>query len=174
VDETTLADVIFQFGEERFSRRIARAIVRAQQDAPIATTGRLADIVRRAVPRRGYQRIDPATRTFQALRIWVNRELDGLDDFVRTAAHHLRPGARVVIITFHSLEDRIVKHTLRELDRERGLLRVLTKKPVEATEAEIDANPRARSAKLRAAERIDGVPGESGKRRKYETRREDE
>jgi 16S rRNA (cytosine1402-N4)-methyltransferase len=155
VDETTLADVIFQFGEERFSRRIARAMVRAQDEAPITTTGRLADVIRRAVPRRGYQRIDPATRTFQALRIWVNRELDGLDDFVRTAAHHLRPGARLVVITFHSLEDRIVKHTLRELDRERGLLRVLTKKPIEATEAEIEANPRARSAKLRAAERLD-------------------
>jgi 16S rRNA (cytosine1402-N4)-methyltransferase len=157
VDETTLANLIFELGEERYSRRIARGIVRAQQDAPITTTGQLADIVRRNVPRRGYQRIDPATRTFQALRIWVNRELDGLDDFVRTAAQYLRPGARVVIITFHSLEDRIVKHTLRELDRERGLLQVLTKKPVEATEAEIDANPRARSAKLRAAERVTEV-----------------
>jgi 16S rRNA (cytosine1402-N4)-methyltransferase len=154
VDETTLANLIFEFGEERFSRRIARAIVRAREDAPIATTGQLADIVRRAVPRRGYQRIDPATRTFQALRIWVNRELEGLDDFVGTAVRHLRPGGRLVVITFHSLEDRIVKHTLRGLDREHGLVQVLTKKPIEATEAEIDANPRARSAKLRAAERV--------------------
>jgi 16S rRNA (cytosine1402-N4)-methyltransferase len=153
-DETTLANLIFEFGEERFSRRIARGIVRARELAPIETTGQLADIVRRAVPRRGYQRIDPATRTFQALRIWVNGELDGLDDFVRTAARHLAPGARLVVITFHSLEDRIVKHTLRELDRERGLMRVLTKKPIEATDAEIAANPRARSAKLRAAERV--------------------
>jgi len=159
VDETTLANLIFEFGEERFSRRIARAIVRAREDAPIATTGQLAEIVRRAVPRRGYQRIDPATRTFQALRIWVNRELEGLDDFVATAARHLRPGGRLVVITFHSLEDRIVKHTLRELDRVRGLVQVLTKKPIEATEAEIDANPRARSAKLRAAERV--VDGEA-------------
>ena len=154
VDETTLANLIFEFGEERFSRRIARAIVRAREDAPIATTGQLAEIVRRAVPRRGYQRIDPATRTFQALRIWVNRELEGLDDFVATAARHLRPGGRLVVITFHSLEDRIVKHTLRDLDRAQGLVQVLTKKPIEATEAEIDANPRARSAKLRAAERV--------------------
>jgi 16S rRNA (cytosine1402-N4)-methyltransferase len=154
VDETTLANLIFEFGEERFSRRIARAIVRAREDAPIATTGQLAEIVRRAVPRRGYQRIDPATRTFQALRIWVNRELEGLDDFLATAVRHLRPGGRLVVITFHSLEDRIVKHTLRELDRERGLVQVLTKKPIEAAEAEIDANPRARSAKLRAAERV--------------------
>ena len=159
VDETTLANLIFEFVEERFSRRIARAIVRAREEAPIATTGQLADIVRRAVPRRGYQRIDPATRTFQALRIWVNRELEGLDDFVATAARHLRPGGRLVVITFHSLEDRIVKHTLRELDRVRGLVQVLTKKPIEATEAEIDANPRARSAKLRAAERV--VDGEA-------------
>jgi len=155
VDETTLANLIYEFGEERFSRRIARAIVRARDDAPLTTTGQLAELVRRAVPRRGYQRIDPATRTFQALRIWVNGELDGLDDFVRTAARHLRPGGRLVVITFHSLEDRIVKHTLRELDRERRLVRVLTKKPIEATAAEIDANPRARSAKLRAAERLE-------------------
>jgi 16S rRNA (cytosine1402-N4)-methyltransferase len=154
VDEATLADVIFTFGEERFSRRIARSIVQAQHEAPLTTTGQLASVIRRAVPRRGYQRIDPATRTFQALRIWVNRELDGLDDFVRDAAHRLRPGARLVIITFHSLEDRIVKHTLRALDREQGLLRVLTKKPIEASEREVEDNPRARSAKLRAAERI--------------------
>jgi 16S rRNA (cytosine1402-N4)-methyltransferase len=165
VDETTLANLIYEWGEERFSRRIARGIVRAQHDAPITTTGQLADIVRRSVwksgPRKGYQRIDPATRTFQALRIWVNRELEGLDDFVRTAANVLRPGARLVVITFHSLEDRIVKHTLREQDRERGIVRVLTKKPVEATETEIDANPRARSAKLRAAERVEeGDAGE--------------
>ncbi len=161
VDEATLANSIFELGEERYSRRIARAIVRARGDAPIATTGQLADIVRRAVPRRGYQRIDPATRTFQALRIRVNGELDGLDDFVRTAARHLRPGARLVVITFHSLEDRIVKHTLRELDRERGLIEVLTKKPIEAAEAEIDVNPRARSAKLRAAERVGKAEAEA-------------
>src|SRR6185312_4235117 len=108
--ERDLADAIFQFGEERLSRRIARAIVEARHEGPIDTTGRLATIVRRALPRRGYMRIDPATRTFQALRIWVNRELDGLDRFVETAVRRLRAGARLVVISFHSLEDRIVKH----------------------------------------------------------------
>jgi 16S rRNA (cytosine1402-N4)-methyltransferase len=153
--EAEIADAIFQFGEERFSRRIARAIVAARREAPVATTGRLAAIVRRAVPRRGYSRIDPATRTFQALRIWVNRELEGLDRFVAAAARTLRAGARLAMITFHSLEDRIVKHTLRALERrEAPLLRVLTRKPVVPSDAELRSNPRARSAKLRAAERI--------------------
>lgn len=159
VREEELADLIYGYGEERFSRRIARAIVEARRTEPIVTTGRLADLVRRAVPRRGYQRIDPATRTFQALRIWVNRELEGLDSFIRDAARRLRTGeegsggGRMAVISFHSLEDRIVKHTLRELDREQGLLTVLTKRPLEAGEEETDRNPRARSAKLRAAER---------------------
>jgi 16S rRNA (cytosine1402-N4)-methyltransferase len=156
VDETELANVIFTYGEERFSRRIARAIVRVREEdaAPLETTGQLAALVRRAVPHRGYQRIDPATRTFQALRIWVNRELEGLDTFVRDAAQRLRAGARLVVISFHSLEDRVVKHTLRELDRGLGLLQVLTKRPLEAGEEEIAQNARARSAKLRAAERL--------------------
>src|SRR6478672_6662490 len=109
--ERELADAIFQYGEERFSRRVARALVAARQEAPVDTTGRLAAIVRRAIPRRGPARIDPATRTFQALRIWVNRELDALDRFVAAAAQRLRAGARLVVVTFHSLEDRIVKHT---------------------------------------------------------------
>jgi 16S rRNA (cytosine1402-N4)-methyltransferase len=152
--EGDLADAIFQFGEERFSRRIARAIVEARGETPIDTTGRLAALVRRSVPHRGYQRIDPATRTFQALRIWVNGELDGLDRFVETAVRRLRAAARVVVITFHSLEDRIVKHTLRALHQRDALAQVLTKKPLVATDAEVHANPRARSAKLRAAERI--------------------
>ncbi len=152
--ERDLADVIFQLGEERFSRRIARAIVEARHEAPIDTTGRLAAIVRRAVPRRGYMRIDPATRTFQALRIWVNTELDGLDRFVEAAARRLRAAARLVVITFHSLEDRIVKHTLRALQQRDGLVQVLTKKPIVAGDQEVERNPRARSAKLRAAERI--------------------
>src|SRR5262249_55243084 len=103
--ERELADAIFQYGEERFSRRIARAPVEARSHTPIATTAQLAAIVRRAIPRRGFMRIDPATRTFQALRIWVNRELDGLDRFVETAAQRLRRGARLAVITFHSLED---------------------------------------------------------------------
>jgi 16S rRNA (cytosine1402-N4)-methyltransferase len=152
--ERERADAIFQYGEERFSRRIARAIVAARAEQPVATTGRLAAIVRRAVPRRGPMRIDPATRTFQALRIWVNRELDGLDRFVASAIRRLRAGARLVVITFHSLEDRIVKHTLRALQQRDGLVQVLTKKPLVPSDAEVDRNPRARSAKLRAAERM--------------------
>jgi 16S rRNA (cytosine1402-N4)-methyltransferase len=124
--ERELADAIFGYGEERFSRRIARAIVRAREQAPVATTGRLAAVVRRAIPRHGPTRIDPATRTFQALRIWVNRELDGLDRFIEAAVRRLRASARLVVVTFHSLEDRIVKHTLRALDQT-GEVRVLTK-----------------------------------------------
>ena len=153
--ERDLADAIFRFGEERFSRRIARALVEARRESPVDTTGRLATIVRRAIPHRGgHVRIDPATKTFQALRIWVNRELDGLDRFVETAARRLRAGARLVVITFHSLEDRVVKHTLRALHQRDGLVQVLTKKPIVASDEEVDRNPRARSAKLRAAERM--------------------
>jgi 16S rRNA (cytosine1402-N4)-methyltransferase len=153
--ERELADAIFQYGEERFSRRIARAIVEARHDTAVTTTGRLASIVRRAIPRRGPMRIDPATRTFQALRIWVNRELDGLDTFLEAAARRLRAGARLVVITFHSLEDRIVKHTLRGLEHREPRVKVLTKKPIVATDEEVRQNPRARSAKLRAAERLE-------------------
>jgi 16S rRNA (cytosine1402-N4)-methyltransferase len=153
--ERDLADAIYAFGEERFSRRIARAIVEARRAQPIATTGGLAAIVRRALPRRGHMRIDPATRTFQALRIWVNRELDGLDRFLEAAVRRLRIGARLVVISFHSLEDRIVKHTLRALQQSRdACVRVLTKKPVVPGDDEVRGNPRARSAKLRAAERM--------------------
>jgi 16S rRNA (cytosine1402-N4)-methyltransferase len=152
VDERTLADVIYEFGEERHARRVARAIVGARQTAPIETTGRLAEIVRRAVPRKGYVRIDPATRTFQALRIWVNRELEGLDAFLTAMCGRLAGGGRLVAITFHSLEDRVVKHTLRTLQAQ-GLITIRTRRPVVPTEAEVERNPRARSAKLRAAER---------------------
>ena len=153
--ETEIADTVFQFGEERFSRRIARAVVRARETAPIATTGQLAAIVRRAVPSRGWQRIDPATRTFQALRIRVNRELEGLDAFIATAVSRLRAGARLAVIAFHSLEDRIVKQALRSLAGAGDLaLRLLTPKPVSPGEAEVARNPRARSARLRAIERL--------------------
>ncbi len=152
--ERELADAIFQYGEERFSRRIARALVRERSETPIVTTGRLAAIVRRAIPKRGFARIDPATRTFQALRIWVNHELDGLDRFLQAAAARLRIGARLVVITFHSLEDRIVKHTLRALDQRSGILKVLTKKPIVPSDDEVQRNPRSRSAKLRAAEKV--------------------
>jgi 16S rRNA (cytosine1402-N4)-methyltransferase len=149
-EEGELADVIFRYGEERYSRRISRALMAAR---PVSTTGELAAIVRRAVPTRGWQRIDPATRTFQALRIWVNGELEGLDVFVRDGADRLEPGARLAVITFHSLEDRIVKHTMRGLaDEAPGAFRVLTKKPIVAGDEEVTANHRARSAKLRVGE----------------------
>ena len=151
--ERELADAIFQYGEERHSRRIARAIVQERQREPITTTARLAAIVRRAVPFRGRQRIDPATRTFQAIRIWVNQELEGLDRFLETVARRLKSQARLVVITFHSLEDRIVKHTFRILGQGDLGLRILTKKPIVPTEDEVRRNPRARSAKLRVAER---------------------
>jgi 16S rRNA (cytosine1402-N4)-methyltransferase len=152
--EEDLANVIFQYGEERYSRRIARGVVEARRTGRIGTTGQLAQIVRRAVPRKGYQRIDPATRTFQALRIWVNRELDGLDEFLGAASKLLAAGARLAVITFHSLEDRIVKHAFRALAAGEEALHVLTRKPVIPGEAEVARNPRARSAKLRAIERL--------------------
>ncbi|RPI57646.1 MAG: 16S rRNA (cytosine(1402)-N(4))-methyltransferase RsmH [Acidobacteria bacterium] len=151
--EEDIADAVYRFGEERFSRRIARAIVQARDSSPVETTAQLAAIVRRAVPRRGFSRIDPATRTFQALRIWVNRELENVDEFLRTVARRLSTGARLVVITFHSLEDRIVKHTLRALaETGDARIRVLTKKPITPQPDEVERNPRARSAKLRAAE----------------------
>jgi 16S rRNA (cytosine1402-N4)-methyltransferase len=159
-DEWTLADVIFRFGEERHSRRIARAIVAARAAGQIATTGQLADVVRRASPRRGYTRIDPATRTFQAIRIWVNRELEGLDAFITGAARRLAPGGRFAVIAFHSLEDRVVKHTFRALQAgSDGEWIVRTRRPVVPSEEETDRNPRSRSAKLRVIERVRPEPG---------------
>ena len=150
-----LADVIYQYGEERHSRRIARAIVTAWAGAGIRTTAELAGVVRRAVRYRGRSRIDPATRTFQALRIWVNQELDGLDAFLRSAVGRLKAGARLAVISFHSLEDRIVKHTLREIERGGELaIEILTRKPVRPAGEELRRNARARSAKLRAAWRV--------------------
>ena len=148
--EDELADVIFRFGEERRSRRVARLLVAHR---PVRTTGELAALVRRAVHARTWQRIDPATRTFQALRIWVNDELDGLEAFVRDAAGRLAPGGRLAVIAFHSLEDRIVKHTMRGLAAGDEALRVLTKKPVVPGEDEARRNPRARSARLRVLAR---------------------
>lgn len=153
--EQELADLIYQYGEERYSRRIARAIVRARERASIRTTGELAAIVAASVPpayRHG--RLHYATRTFQALRIAVNRELESLEPSLRDMTGLLAPGGRLCAISFHSLEDRIVKHTLRSLAQGPDpALAVLTKKPVTPSEAECKANPRARSAKLRVAER---------------------
>ena len=151
-DEQTLADVIYTLGEERHARRVARAILAARSQAPITTTGRFADVVRRAIPRKGYSRIDPATRTFQAVRIWVNRELEGLDDFLVRAVGRLNAGGRMAVITFHSLEDRVVKHTFRAQQSE-GRVTIRTKRPVIPAAAEVESNARARSAKLRAVER---------------------
>ena len=154
-DEEAIANAIYEFGEERYSRRIARAIVETRHAAPIDTTLKLATLVRRSVPHRGYQRIDPATRTFQALRIWVNRELEDLGLFIERIVRRLAIGARLVAISFHSLEDRIVKHTLRAMKQGTDIaVSVLTKKPVIAGDDELRINPRARSAKLRAAERV--------------------
>jgi 16S rRNA (cytosine1402-N4)-methyltransferase len=154
VDEVTLADVIFEFGEERHSRRIARAIVRARDAGELVDTGALASVVRRAAGGRGWQRIDPATRTFQALRIWTNDELTGLDTFVADAANALRPHGRLAIIAFHSLEDRVVKHTFRRLAAEHEAFEVLTRRPVVPEAEECGRNPRARSARLRVLERV--------------------
>jgi 16S rRNA (cytosine1402-N4)-methyltransferase len=152
LDERELADVIYEFGEERRSRRIARAIVRSR---PIRSTAHLADVISAAArPMNSEQRrIHPATRTFQALRIFVNRELDDLRALLDAAPRILKPGGRVVVISFHSLEDRIVKDAFREAAKQ-GAMSVLTKKPLTATEEGSDRNPRARSAKLRAAEKV--------------------
>jgi 16S rRNA (cytosine1402-N4)-methyltransferase len=149
--ERDIADLIFRFGEERFSRRIARRIVERRERSPLTTTGELAELVRSCVPR-GRDRIDPATRTFQALRIAVNEELTALDALLRQLPGCVRLGGRVAVISFHSLEDRAVKQAFRDAAN----WKPLTKKPVTADEAETRANPRARSAKLRAAVRVAG------------------
>ena len=150
--EKELADLIYEFGEERRSRRIARAIVRAR---PITTTAQLAKVVAAAAPAMKSDRIHPATRTFQALRIYVNAELDEIKALLNAVPGLLRPGGRLVVISFHSLEDRLAKDALRE-GAQQGIYEVLTRKPVTADAEETDRNPRARSAKLRAAERRAG------------------
>ena len=157
IDEVTLANLIYEFGEERRSRRIARAIVRSR---PIRNTAHLAEVVSAAARpmNQAERRIHPATKTFQALRIFVNRELDDLRELMEATPRILKPGGRVVMISFHSLEDRIVKDALRDGVR-LGYYRLLTRKPITASESEIDRNPRSRSAKLRAAERVDEMPG---------------
>lgn len=150
----SLADLIYEFGEERFSRRIARAIVERRRSMPIRTAGELADLIRRVVPRsRGPRRIDPATRTFQALRIAVNDELKSLETALRKFPECLKPGARLAVISFHSLEDRRVKEAFRGDPR----YRPLTRKPVVPSDHELAENPRSRSAKLRVAERLSEI-----------------
>jgi 16S rRNA (cytosine1402-N4)-methyltransferase len=146
-DEVELARIIYLYGEERLSRKIARRIV---EQRPLQTTTDLADLIFHSVPRSyRYGRIHPATRTFQGLRIAVNQELEVLETFLKTAPTWLNPDGRLVIISFHSLEDRLVKHSFKESER----LRVITKKPIIATEIELKENARSRSAKLRVAER---------------------
>jgi 16S rRNA (cytosine1402-N4)-methyltransferase len=165
--EAELADIIYLFGEERHSRSVARAIVAARKDAPIATTRALADIVARVVRGKPGE-IHPATRTFQGLRIFVNKELDELQTALEAAERVLKPGGRLAVVSFHSLEDRIVKNFLTERSKTGGgsrhlpemkqaapSFRLLTKRPVTPDDSEVAANPRARSAKLRAAERSD-------------------
>ena len=163
-DERELANLIYEYGEERRSRRIARAIVRGR---PVATTGQLAHIVAQAAPTMKHEHIHPATRTFQALRIYVNRELDEIHALMEAAPELLKPSGRVAVISFHSLEDRIVKDSLRE-GAKNGVWEILTRKPVTASEEETDRNPRSRSAKLRAAEKLEAGKREQGSgNRKY-------
>lgn len=168
LSERELADIIFEYGEERAARRIARLIVATRAKAPITTTVQLAELVIKAVHQKGHWRIHPATRTFQALRIAVNRELDGLDQFVADAVDRLAPDGRLVVITFHSLEDRIIKQALRFQSGQcrcsssqpvcqcGAVARValLTRKALLPSAAEVAANPRARSAKLRACRKL--------------------
>ena len=148
-NEGELANLIYEYGEERRSRRIARAIVRGR---PVTTTAQLARIVAQAAPAMKQDRIHPATRTFQAIRIVVNRELDEIRDLLEAAPRLLKPSGRIALISFHSLEDRLVKDSLRE-GAQKGIWNLLTKKPATATEEETERNPRSRSAKLRAAEK---------------------
>jgi 16S rRNA (cytosine1402-N4)-methyltransferase len=163
--DTEIADAIYQFGEERLSRRIARAIVEQNRSEPIMTSKQLADLIHRVVPGRVHGRVDSATRTFQALRIVVNRELEHVEaglarlpgflaarglEPTSAEACGVEPAGRLAVISFHSLEDRMVKNAIRDDSR----LENLTKKPLVATQAETDANPRSRSAKLRIARRV--------------------
>ncbi|MSR31336.1 MAG: 16S rRNA (cytosine(1402)-N(4))-methyltransferase RsmH [Gemmataceae bacterium] len=148
LDERTLADILYRYGEEKLSRRIAKTIVTRRKETPLRTTNDLAELVRSCVPRSG--KIDPATRTFQALRIAVNGELEALDDLLHGLPSCLKPGGRAVLISFHSLEDRQVKLAFKDIEQ----WQVLTKKPVMASAEEQDSNPRSRSAKLRAARKL--------------------
>ncbi|MFC1699137.1 16S rRNA (cytosine(1402)-N(4))-methyltransferase RsmH [Candidatus Omnitrophota bacterium] len=147
-----LSSILRRYGQERWHNRIARGIVRERKKAMIATTRQLADLIQRAVPRK-YSAIHPATRTFQALRIAVNDELEALAEGLTKAIDFVKAGGRICVISFHSLEDRIVKHQFRDFAKQ-GRLKILTKKPIRPEPEELAANPRARSAKLRAAEKI--------------------
>lgn len=146
-----IADILFKLGQERYCRRIAEAIVRQRRARPIETTAQLKEIILKAVPRgKKWQRIHPATRTFLGLRIAVNDELSALEEGLNKAARVLKAGGKICVISFHSLEDRIVKNIFKEFDK-KGVLKILTKKPIGPSQVEVRRNPRARSAKLRAA-----------------------
>jgi 16S rRNA (cytosine1402-N4)-methyltransferase len=149
LDERELADVFWKYGEERFSRRIARRIVETRRTTPVKTTAQFADLIRRCVPRERHHRIDPATRAFQGLRIAVNDELGSLERLLAQLPRALKPGGRAGVISFHSLEDRLVKHAFQD----RSVWEALTRKPVQAGDDETRDNPRSRSAKLRVARR---------------------
>lgn len=146
--EDSIADIIFGYGEDRAARKIAKAIVTARKQAPFKTTGDLVSCIETVIPRKHFHKVHPATKTFQALRITVNDELGALEQFLKDGFHALAPGGRMAIITFHSLEDRVVKHYFREL-KDAALATLITKKPITASQEELKANPRARSAKLR-------------------------
>lgn len=155
--EQKIADLLYQLADERFSRRIARKIIETRKRSPINTTGQLADLVRGVVPKqKSHSRsveIDPATRTFLALRMAVNGEMENLEQLIKLAPRFLKPGGKIAIISFHSTEDRLVKHMFRSAEQT-GQLKVLTSKPLIPSDAEIHANPRSRSAKMRVAERV--------------------
>lgn len=164
-DETSLANLIYNYGEERYSRRIAAAICRARQTKRIEYTNELADIIWDAVPNEyRHRRIHPATKTFQALRIEVNGELDRIEPALEGALKALKPGGRIAVITFHSLEDRPVKWFFKNRE---NVLEILTKKPVEPTEEECEMNPPSRSAKLRVVEKLEKERDPAKKRNKY-------
>tara|TARA_B100000508_G_scaffold115566_1_gene94684 strand:- start:9485 stop:10384 length:900 start_codon:yes stop_codon:yes gene_type:complete len=153
-DESVIADVIYGYAEERFARRIAKAIVEARAEESIQTTTQLAEIVEYALPRAAKKgKIHPATKTFQALRITVNNELGVLEKFIKDGFRVLKPGGKMAIITFHSIEDRVVKHSFREL-KESGLGQLTPKKPIVPSGEELKENPRSRSAKLRIITKV--------------------
>ncbi|HBB44244.1 MAG: Ribosomal RNA small subunit methyltransferase H [Parcubacteria group bacterium GW2011_GWA1_44_13] len=146
--EESIADIIYGYGEERFARRIAKGIVEARKDKPIETSGQLAEIVKKCVPKFGFSKINPATKTFQALRIAVNDELGALREGIAKGFEHLAPEGRMAIISFHSLEDRIVKEFFRQKANE-GVATLVTKKPIVPSDSEVKENPKSRSSKLR-------------------------
>lgn len=156
LNENEISAILWNFGQERWHNRIARLLVQERRNEPIATTTQLANLVMRAIPhryRKSYYRIHPATRTFQAVRIAVNRELEILENAIKKAVDILRKQARICVISFHSLEDRVIKHTFRALKSD-GLIDIITAKPLTPNLSEIEANPSSRSSKFRVAERI--------------------